>query len=136
LFQFSVLLLVIFTLEVGTGIAGYIRRNEVETMLENKLNSTMFDYYNNEKIKETWDIAQHEAKCCGMNGPDDWRRVIHNDTLPHTCCPDTPDDGSCTNKSPNVYKDACFFKLKEVFTKYGSIIGGVGIGIAICQVTI
>jgi CD63 antigen len=68
-----------------------------------------------------------------MNGPDDWRRVIHNDTLPHTCCPDTPDDGSCTNKSPNVYKDACFFKLKEVFTKYGSIIGGVGIGIAICQ---
>jgi CD63 antigen len=130
---FSVLLLVIFTLEVGTGIAGYIRRNEVETMLENKLNSTMFDYYNNEKIKETWDIAQHEAKCCGMNGPDDWRRVIHNDTLPHTCCPDTPDDGSCTNKSPNVYKDACYFKLKEVFTKYGSIIGGVGIGIAICQ---
>jgi hypothetical protein len=61
LFQFSVLLLVIFTLEVGTGIAGYIRRNEVETMLENKLNSTMFDYYNNEKIKETWDIAQHEV---------------------------------------------------------------------------
>lgn len=48
-------------MEVGTGIAGYIRRNEVEVMLENKLNSTMYEYYSNEKIKETWDIAQHEV---------------------------------------------------------------------------
>lgn len=60
-FQFSVLLLVIFTIEIATGIVGYIRRNEVETMLENKLNSTMSDYYTNGEIKDTWDIAQHEV---------------------------------------------------------------------------
>ncbi|RZC35331.1 uncharacterized protein BDFB_000932 [Asbolus verrucosus] len=130
---FSILLLVIFTMEIGTGIAGYIRRNEVEGMLENKLNSTMFDYYTNEDIKNTWDIVQHEVECCGMTGPQDWYKVTHNDSLPHTCCPNTPDDGSCTMKSRNKYTDSCFGELKELFTKYASVIGGVGIGIAVSQ---
>lgn len=62
-FQFSVLLTVIFALEIGAGIAAYVRRGEVETMLENKLNSTMFDYYKNEDIQKSWDIAQHEVGC-------------------------------------------------------------------------
>ena len=70
-----------------------------------------------------------------MNGPQDWNLVNHNNTLPHTCCPDTPDDGTCTLNSPNIYTASCFSKLKDGFTKYGSIIGGVGIGIAVCQVT-
>lgn len=55
------LLFVILTLELAAGIVGYARRNEVEHMLENKLNSTMFSYYNNLDIKNTWDIAQHEV---------------------------------------------------------------------------
>lgn len=130
-------------------------------MLENKLNSTMFSYYNNLDIKNTWDIAQHEVsdiyklvsflcvarismiyiikkciqlECCGMQGPSDWYRVTKNDSLPHTCCPDTQNDGSCSIKSANKYNSSCFEKLEAVFVQYGSIIGGIGIGIAISQV--
>lgn len=70
-----------------------------------------------------------------MNGPGDWNAVFHNDTLPHTCCPDTPDDGSCTIDSKNIYTDSCVEILKAKFIKYGSIIGGVGVGIACSQVS-
>lgn len=70
-----------------------------------------------------------------MEGPEDWSRVVNNDTLPHTCCPDIPNDGSCTMKSPNKYTESCYEKLKATFIKYGSVIGGVGIGIAISQVS-
>lgn len=60
--------------------------------------------------------------------------MFRNNSLPHTCCPNTPDDGSCTIESKNVYTDSCVEKLKEKFIKYGSIIGGVGIGVACSQV--
>ncbi|KAJ8927438.1 hypothetical protein NQ314_020108 [Rhamnusium bicolor] len=60
---FSVLLFVILTIELAAGIVGYIRRNEVEYMLENKLNSTMYSYYTNEDIKKSWGVAQHEVRC-------------------------------------------------------------------------
>ncbi|CAH0554426.1 unnamed protein product [Brassicogethes aeneus] len=131
---FSIFLLVIVTLELAAGIVGYIRRNDVEVMLENKLNSTMYQYNTDMKIRNSWDIAQHEAVCCGMTGPEDWVKINNgNKTLPHTCCPDTPDDGSCKLGSPNVIQDSCMVKLKEMMQQYGAYIGAVGIGIALSQ---
>lgn len=73
--------------------------------------------------------------CCGMTGPEDWVKVNRgNATLPHTCCPDTPDDGSCKINSHNVNQQSCMNQLKYGLTKYASYIGGVGIGIAFSQV--
>lgn len=69
-----------------------------------------------------------------MNGPDDWGNINRNNSLPHTCCPNAPNDGSCTKYSNNVYRSSCFEILKSAFLRYGAIIGGVGIGIACCQV--
>lgn len=69
-----------------------------------------------------------------MKGPSDWKDVFHNDTIPHTCCPNAPDDGSCKIDTPDIYTDSCVVKLKEKLIKYGSIIGGVGVGIACSQV--
>lgn len=130
---FSVFLLLILVLEVVVGVLGYVKRNDVESMLENQLNATMPKYYTNPDIKDSWDIAQHEAECCGVKGPADWFKITHNSSLPHTCCPDTPDDGTCTTQNPNVYQASCVEKLKGVFIKYGVIIGGVGLGIAALQ---
>ncbi|KAJ8913860.1 hypothetical protein NQ315_003769 [Exocentrus adspersus] len=130
---FSVLLFLILSIEIASGIVGYAKRNEVEEMLENKLNSTMFSYFKNSDVRNTWDIAQHEFECCGMLGPKDWRKVTKNDSLPHTCCPDTQDDGSCTTEFTNVYTSSCFEKLKAVFVNYRSIIGGITVGIIVSQ---
>lgn len=69
-----------------------------------------------------------------MNGPDDWTKITNNDTLPHTCCPNTLNDGSCIVTTINRYKDSCLEKLKDTVEKYGALIGGVGIGIALVQV--
>lgn len=71
-----------------------------------------------------------------MTGPNDWRRITKNDSLPHTCCPGTSDSDSCTVNSAKVYNDSCVDKLVSFFKKYGSIIGGIGLGIAGAQVSI
>lgn len=59
--QFSVLLLLIFALELGAGIAGYMMRGEVRTMVENRLNTTMEEYLTNSDIRRSWDIMQHDV---------------------------------------------------------------------------
>lgn len=48
-------------MELAAGIAGYIRRSEVETMLRSTLNSTMYEYYTKPEIRNTWDVVQHEV---------------------------------------------------------------------------
>nr|CAH7713108.1 unnamed protein product [Callosobruchus chinensis] len=113
---FIVLLVAILILQIIVGVVGYIKKNEVEVMLEKNLNSTMHSYYSNPEIRKSWDITQHE-----------------NNSLPHTCCPDAPDDGSCTINQHH-YTDSCFEKMKTLFNRYGAIIGGVGVGIGAAQV--
>ncbi|VEN60533.1 unnamed protein product [Callosobruchus maculatus] len=143
---FIVLLVTILILEIIIGVVGYIKKNEVEVMLEKNLNSTMHSYYSNPEIRKSWDITQHEKPLeeqgraplgpvslrTKNRGPGDWTTITKNNTLPHTCCPDTPDDGSCTI-SQRHYTDSCFEKLKTLFNRYGAIIGGVGVGIGAAQ---
>ncbi|XP_072379607.1 CD63 antigen-like [Diabrotica undecimpunctata] len=130
---FSVFLLIILILEVVVGVLGYVKKNQVATMLEDQLNATMPKYYTNQEIKHSWDIVQHEAECCGVRGPSDWKTITKSDVLPHTCCPHTQDNDSCTINSEHVYQASCLTNLKEIFVKYGIIIGGVGLGIAALQ---
>lgn len=75
-----------------------------------------------------------QLKCCGMNGPYDWTNITHTDVLPHTCCPNTLNNGSCKISTINKYVDSCLDKLREIIERYGSLIGGVGIGVALVQV--
>ncbi|KAF5307910.1 hypothetical protein FQR65_LT06477 [Abscondita terminalis] len=130
---FSAFLIIIFCLEMAAGIAGYVRRNDIEDMLDTHLNNTMHEYYNKADAKRSWDIMQHELKCCGMNGPSDWAEIIHNNSLPHTCCPPDVTESPCTTQYPDKYEKSCLTELKQALVKYGTIIGGVGVGIALVQ---
>ncbi|KAK4876284.1 hypothetical protein RN001_012706 [Aquatica leii] len=130
---FSAFLVIIFCLEMAAGIAGYVRRNDIEQMLDTHLNTTMHDYYNKTDDRRSWDIMQHELTCCGMNGPEDWKAITPNGSLPHTCCPNIPPEGICTMQNPERYEKSCLTELKQVLVKYGTVIGGVGVGIALVQ---
>lgn len=69
-----------------------------------------------------------------MRGPSDWEHINHNNSLPHTCCANMASDGNCTMKSSEKFTTPCLDELKKAFIRYGSLIGGVGIGIALVQV--
>lgn len=59
--QFAALLLIIFTIELAAGLAGYARRSDVEEMLENRLNKSMQEYYSKRDVEKSWNIMQHEV---------------------------------------------------------------------------
>ncbi|KAG7202540.1 hypothetical protein KM043_009738 [Ampulex compressa] len=131
---FSVLILLIFALEVGAGIAGYIMRGEVGTMLETRLNATMKEYNVDDDIKRSWDIMQHDLKCCGMYGPGDWASLgFVDNTVPDSCCDEVPSGSKCDSNLIYVLNDGCMNKLQSAIEDNALTLGGVGIGIALIQ---
>lgn len=131
---FSVLLLLIFALELGAGITGYMMRGEVGNMLGNRLNDTMRQYNSNDDIRRSWDIMQHDLQCCGMNNPADWSRIgFVDNTVPESCCKELPTQSKCDVNSIHVNGDGCMMKLQSAIENNAMILGGVGIGIALIQ---
>ncbi|KAM0731888.1 CD63 antigen [Formica fusca] len=132
---FSVLLLLIFALELGAGITGYMMRGEVGNMLENRLNSTMRQYSSNDDIRRSWDIMQHDLHCCGMNAPADWSHIgFIGNNVPQSCCKEIPSQSSkCDSNSIQAFSDGCMIKLQSAIENNAMILGGVGIGIALIQ---
>ncbi|XP_012229465.1 CD63 antigen [Linepithema humile] len=134
---FSVLLLLIFALELGAGITGYMMRGEVSNMLENRLNSTLRAYNTNEDIRRSWDIMQHDLQCCGIDGFTDWQRYggYSPNNAPNSCCKEIPSpQNKCDSNSINtIYNEGCMNKLQSAIESNAMILGGVGIGIALIQ---
>jgi hypothetical protein len=59
--QFAGLLLVIFGMELAGGITGYVLKDDVEGVLRNTVNNSMYKYPYNKEITKTWDIMQHDV---------------------------------------------------------------------------
>ncbi|XP_076750280.1 CD63 antigen [Xylocopa sonorina] len=131
---FSVLLLLIFALELGAGIAGYMLRGEVHAMVENRLNTTMEKYSTNNSIRKSWDIVQHDLKCCGMTGANDWAHAgFVKNIVPISCCKEVPEGSECDSNSIYVYSYGCMESLQSAIEHNVLILGSVGIGIALIQ---
>ncbi|KAK0079029.1 hypothetical protein PV327_010457 [Microctonus hyperodae] len=130
---FSVLLLLIFALELGAGICGYAMRNEVGKMLQNRFNNTMPLYGIDKDIQKSWDMMQHDLKCCGIDGASDWSVLFPNTQLPDSCCHEIPFNQKCDSNSIGVNVDGCKIKLKTAIEDKAVILGAVGIGIAFVQ---
>lgn len=60
IFQFSILLVLIFILELAAGISGYVLKGETQDLLKKSLTNTMADYGNKDHVDITvaWDTVQ------------------------------------------------------------------------------
>ncbi|XP_012264113.1 CD63 antigen-like [Athalia rosae] len=130
---FSLLLLLIFALELGAGISGYMMRDEVGTMLEGRLDVTLKQYLSSKEAKDSWDIMQHDLNCCGISGPQDWSTVFKGNDLPETCCIEFDTNNKCDINAVGMRNEGCIKKLQTAIEDNAVILGGVGIGIALVQ---
>ncbi|KAJ9584116.1 hypothetical protein L9F63_021525, partial [Diploptera punctata] len=126
---FAACLLVIFGMELGGGITAYLLRDDVADVLQSSFNTTMQQYKTNKEVAKTWDIMQHDLRCCGINGPDDWEEIFKDNVLPETCCANT---NPCYNNE-EAHKNGCLQLLQNEVENYALIIGGVAIGVACIQ---
>ncbi|CAB0037634.1 unnamed protein product [Trichogramma brassicae] len=132
---FSVLLILIFVLELGAGISGYMMRGKVSSMLEKCMNDTLVAYNSREDYRTSWDIMQHDLQCCGVDRPSDWERAgFTGNTLPQSCCTEMQGiDPTCDMNDIKSNTEGCKQQLQRKIEENGLILGGVGIGVALIQ---
>ncbi|KAI5634664.1 tetraspanin family domain-containing protein [Phthorimaea operculella] len=128
---FSAFLLIIFVAELAVGIAGYVKRDDLENSIMKHLNSSISKYDSDPDVKQTFDIMQTDLGCCGINSADDW--INNKLPYPNSCCAGQQVGQPCTPASETFYHDACLPKLVNLMNSLALWLGGVGIGIAVIQ---
>lgn len=72
-----------------------------------------------------------------MNSPADWPRIGFRDNIvPDSYCKEIPAQNQCDLNSIHVYGDGCMMKLQSAIENNAMILRGVGIGVALIQVSI
>lgn len=124
---FSVLLGIVFILEIAGGIAGYVLHDKVEDGVKTLMGDSMKRYKADPTI---WDLVQKDFKCCGTNSSSEWINA-NNGTIPKSCCRSENCD---TTTKANIYSDGCLDAFVTWVKDKIFIVGGVGIGLAFVQI--
>ncbi|XP_043523279.1 leukocyte surface antigen CD53-like [Frieseomelitta varia] len=101
---FSILFMIITIINVSAGIWALVRHEQVD-LLPNAHLEQMFELALSDD-KLLWDHMQSKLRCCGINGPADYR---NQDAVPWSCCDTSSlanpsdDKGVCTN----MYAHGC-----------------------------
>jgi len=142
--SFSVLLALILVIELGAGIASYAFREQVGSIIETNMEKGLQNYgkAGYKGVTETWNIVQHELKCCGAQEYLDWENTTfaaESKSVPDSCC--LSDVEGCGKVILSMAADqvpkiitlmaACLSSKK--FEGNVAALGGIGVGIAVIQ---
>ncbi|XP_013104944.1 CD63 antigen [Stomoxys calcitrans] len=128
--SFAILALIVFFLEIGLGIAGYIKHTGLRQIMETQFNATMEQYNERKDYRDAWSLLQTELGCCGIQGPNDWEKVFSNETMPASCCPmiNLNEATSCTVTHAN--KNGCLKELLDILDSKTLALAVVVLGVA------
>lgn len=132
---FSILLLLVFILELSGGIAGYVLRDRARDFLSDRLNDSLHTYNESRETQELWYMMQTSMECCGNKNYTDWKDVFHNDSLPLSCCTrsHTAVGLDICNTTSDMHLKGCLEQFGTFVMNHAAILGGVGVGIAFIQ---
>ena len=132
---FSVLLSIVFILEIAAGILGYMYRDQARAAATVALKKAMDHYDTEEGAKKLLNWAQGMFRCCGNIGPTDYDvRVGSKMVSPcgssgggvQSC----HEGGECKNRQ---YTAGCKEKFISFIRNNMVVIGGVAVGIAFIE---
>lgn len=131
---YAFILLAIFVIQSAIGIIAFMKLNEVEqnftyvrAAIRGSLGSTFpLEDSNNTRAIEFRDACQSWLKCCGINGPEDYKG-----TKPGSCCASEP----CPSLNNGFYRIGCAEKISEFIVTTFKTILAVLLGTAIVEVS-
>lgn len=121
LITYAIILLTLLVVEVGCVVLTFVYRNQIEDVVQEEIRNRFGNYSTNQKFV---DGIQKELKCCGANGPDDWRGNI-----PASCCKELTQSGQCKSIS-DIYTDGCSQKIIDTVKSELKKLGVVAVGVA------
>jgi len=144
---YSVVVILIFILEIAGGAYAYTKRDEVEEKLKEGLTEAVTSEYGkndtaSEGMTKAIDWFQENVKCCGINEPKEWQTSawaspnINEVKAPDSCCTDISDGCGrdiTTYSSTKIHQKGCVEAGKTFVKDNLYLVGGVGVGIAVVQ---
>lgn len=135
---FAVLLGLVFILEIAAGIAGFVLRGKVESMMRKGMTESM-DRYGKPQyagVTKAWDEVQDQFDCCGVNTWKDWEK-INSTYVPESCCK-VRESATCgkiiANMNTTINTDGCVAGFKDFLEGNIYTLGGIGVGLAFVQI--
>jgi len=136
MYTYGTLMALILISLIGVAITIVVFKDDVKTLVEEKMKEGMQKYDASESggVTETWNIIQHESKCCGVEGFKDWENTPFyqkSNGVPDSCCvQESKDCGKGAIQNPdNIYQEGCFAKFEN--TIVGNVAWAIGIGVAV-----
>uniref|UniRef100_A0A3Q2UQH8 Tetraspanin n=1 Tax=Fundulus heteroclitus TaxID=8078 RepID=A0A3Q2UQH8_FUNHE len=122
LITFYVLLFLLMLVELAMACVFFVYHREIDTYFEKDLTHSLEIYMQsssegNKTIKEDFDAVQYLFRCCGVQGPGDWKG-----NTPLSCCKKDP----CNTANQPNWEEGCLVKLRNWFaSNYLSTASGV-----------
>jgi len=141
LYTFAALLSVIVIAEVAGAIYVFaVNPAGSREEIEKKLNEAMENYGQGDEydgVTITWNFAQYTLKCCGVDDDNDWTSSPYG-KIPNSCYKNAQCDSlyrECSKGATGEkYTTGCLDKIEDFAKSNMSLVGGIGIGIALLQV--
>ncbi|EDO38288.1 predicted protein [Nematostella vectensis] len=151
---FSVVLAIIFFLQLALGVFVFVFQDKVEAVIVEKLQTAVTKYRDNADLQNLIDGVQQEFKCCGAKGINDWDKNIYFNCsspgseacgVPYSCCIKDTINRQCgygirksgtptSDQSKIIFIGGCVNAVKDWFKSNMIIIGGAAVGIALLQI--
>lgn len=141
LLVYTFMLLLIFLMEVVSGVMAYVYEEQIVTDFGAKLNETFIENYNMDMDKTAAiDQMQREYNCCGGLFYQDWRhsKGLNKTTVsilaPDSCCITESKNCGKSDHPSNIYIFGCSQRFIKSIREHLIILGAVGLGISCVQV--
>jgi len=139
--MYAIIVMALVIAQIVLGVLILVYKDTAEEVVKEGMKAA-FDKYNNgdEELKKTIDLAQHDLKCCGIDGYRDWQSVLTGTggmSVPDGCCVENI-PGCGTNYFINpahveIYKDGCYEATEEILGSLKISLGSLAIIIAFVQ---
>lgn len=143
LYTFGTLLALILLSLIGVAITIYVYKDDVKQVVTDGMTKGMqeFGQDQHDGVTETWNVVQHEFKCCGVQTYADWKDTPFGRTsqdVPDSCCLQMNDGcgkgvaGQSEQDAKNtIYTNGCLTTVENYITSNAGAAAGVGAGIAV-----
>lgn len=144
---YSVVVVLIFILEIAAGIYSYKKKDKVEAKIASAVKKAVEENYGKGDkasllVTKAVDLFQKKIKCCGVNSPGDYKgsywgqhNATHDQTVPKSCCR-KQNDATCNIKvnanSTSIWNTGCVEQSKK--WAQGNMMYLVNVGVAIAVV--
>lgn len=146
LYMYSAFLILMFTVELSSGVAGFVYKDKLVKGFQSGLDEALSKYGSDDEKTRAFDGLQWQLQCCGYDSYMDWFNTPWETTVktknvtnavPMSCCRVARERCENTNlpmvhsnATLDIYTEGCFKTVTTFMKANMALIGGVALGIS------